>query len=124
MATITGATSKDVHTGLGKPIQGQSSTELRGDGSKNPSGLESAGVSGGSGLHGSNDQSAEFKRLAREEGQGPNAGHNVSLDGAESKEAVGAETVAAEGGKVTAGRDYTTSKDASGASNRGQATRE
>ncbi|KAJ5676485.1 uncharacterized protein N7477_002118 [Penicillium maclennaniae] len=30
--TLTGATSKDVHTGLGKPLQGQSGVELAHDG--------------------------------------------------------------------------------------------
>jgi hypothetical protein len=32
--TLVGATSADVHTGLGKPVQGQSSVEIRHDGHK------------------------------------------------------------------------------------------
>ncbi|KAF9887373.1 hypothetical protein FE257_010228 [Aspergillus nanangensis] len=47
--TLTGATSKDVHTGLGHPGSGQTSTELRHDGQhgrKNPGvGLEGVGAS-------------------------------------------------------------------------------
>jgi hypothetical protein len=38
-STISGSTSKDVHKGLGQPVQGQSSAELRHDGqshNKNP----------------------------------------------------------------------------------------
>lgn len=51
--TLGGATSADVHTGLGKPLQGQSSTEVRHEGQhhrKNPggygAGLVGAGASG------------------------------------------------------------------------------
>ncbi|KAK8194425.1 hypothetical protein M8818_007616 [Zalaria obscura] len=48
--TIGGATSADVHTGLGHPGQGQTSNELRHDGSKGRAkqthGLEGVGASG------------------------------------------------------------------------------
>ncbi|CAJ2503369.1 Uu.00g107630.m01.CDS01 [Anthostomella pinea] len=44
--TLGGATSASVHTGLGKPMQGQTSTELHGD-HKNRSGLEGRGASVG-----------------------------------------------------------------------------
>jgi len=43
--TITGATSADVHTGLGHPGQGQSSSELH-DGSKKSGGLQGVGAGG------------------------------------------------------------------------------
>ncbi|KAL8711197.1 MAG: hypothetical protein Q9220_004342 [cf. Caloplaca sp. 1 TL-2023] len=44
-STLGGATSSDVHTGLGKPMQGQSSSEMR-DGSKQSGGLVGVGSSG------------------------------------------------------------------------------
>lgn len=51
--TLGGATSADVHTGLGKPLQGQTSTEVRHEGEhhrKNPggygAGLVGTGASG------------------------------------------------------------------------------
>ena len=48
--TLLGATSADVHTGLGHPGQGQTSAELRHDGSrgrkKQSSGLEGVGAGG------------------------------------------------------------------------------
>ena len=47
--TLTGATSKDVHTGLGKPLQGQTNVEQVHDGAhgrkKQSSGLEGVGAS-------------------------------------------------------------------------------
>ncbi|MCJ1425241.1 hypothetical protein MMC29_003129 [Sticta canariensis] len=53
--TLGGVTSADVHTGLGKPLQGQTSTELRHEGQhhrKNPggygAGLVGTGASGAS----------------------------------------------------------------------------
>ncbi|KAJ5625263.1 hypothetical protein N7510_001572 [Penicillium lagena] len=46
--TLTGSTSADVHRGLGKPVQGQTSTEIRHEGAhgrkKQPSGLEGVGA--------------------------------------------------------------------------------
>lgn len=66
--TLGGATSADVHQGLGHPGQGQTSTEVRHDGkhtaTKERSGLEGAGASGGSGLHG--EVSREFGKLQEE----------------------------------------------------------
>ncbi|KAJ5083165.1 hypothetical protein N7456_012592 [Penicillium angulare] len=48
-ATLTGATSQDVHAGLGKPLQGQSGVELAHDGAhgrqKQSAGLEGLGAS-------------------------------------------------------------------------------
>lgn len=45
--TITGATSGDVHTGLGHPGQGQSSNEMRNDGGKTRGGgLQGVGATG------------------------------------------------------------------------------
>ena len=47
-ATLTGATSKDVHTGLGHPGSGQTSTEIRHEGAhgrkKQSAGLEGVGA--------------------------------------------------------------------------------
>ena len=46
-ATMPGATSGDVHQGLGRPVQGQSSSELRHDAKAGSSGgLEGVGASG------------------------------------------------------------------------------
>lgn len=46
--TLTGATSQDVHRGMGKPLQGQTSVELGHDGAhgrkKQSAGLESVGA--------------------------------------------------------------------------------
>ena len=123
--TLPGATSADVHTGLGHPGQGQTSTELRNEGkhtsSKNSSGTEGAGATGGSGLH-AGDMSSEFRKLQRDDQQsGPTSGHNVSLDGAEDKQPQTAEFVAADSGKAGEHAQYSTSKNATGASNRGAA---
>jgi hypothetical protein len=99
--SIPGATSKDVHTGLGHPGQGQTSTELRHEGEhtskKQTSGPEGAGASGGSGLHGQTN--VEFDRLKDERNRGAGGGvkeHNQSLDGAESMLPQGSESVASE----------------------------
>ncbi|KAJ5167532.1 uncharacterized protein N7482_006313 [Penicillium canariense] len=47
--TLMGATSADVHTGMGKPLQGQTNVELAHDGAhgrkKQPAGLEGVGAS-------------------------------------------------------------------------------
>jgi hypothetical protein len=95
-----GSTSKDVHTGLGHPGQGQTSTELRNEGQhtskKVGAGLEGAGADGGTGLQGGG-MNKEFEKLARDthEGQhGPVAerdrdgGTVPRLDGAKTKEPV------------------------------------
>lgn len=107
MSTLPCATSADVHKGLGHPGQGQTSTELRHEGAhtstKQTSGPEGAGAQGGSGLR-EDGMNTEFRRL-QEEGDhpsGPRAGHNVSLNGAESKAPVASEHLAAEGTKTGA----------------------
>ncbi len=51
--------------------------------------------------------------------RGPISGHNVSRTGAEAKESVGAEEVAAEGDKVKKDPGYSRSKDATGVPDRG-----
>jgi len=105
LSTLPGATSADVHTGLGHPGQGQTSNEIRHDGQhkrkKQRSGAEGSGAEGGSGLHEGpkgEDLNVEFRRL-REDGEHPRAplaGHNATLDGAANKEPEGPEQVAAE----------------------------
>jgi len=101
LSTLPGATSADVHTGLGHPGQGQTSTEVRHEGhhtrKKHTSGPEGAGATGGSGLR-EDGTNTEFRRL-QEEGdhpRGPLAGHNATLDGAETVLPASAEEVAAE----------------------------
>lgn len=95
---MPGATSADVHTGIGHPGQGQTSKELRGDGKKQRLG-QVGQAEGGSGLHG--DLSAEAADLQKDHIAGPTTAkeHNVSLEGAESKEPVAAEQVASMGDK-------------------------
>lgn len=106
--TLGGATSADVHTGLGHPGQGMGSAEERHDGKtkrvRENQGLQGQ-AEGGSGLHG--DTSAEAASLLKDHKSGPETTkeHNVSLDGAESKEPVGAEQVASMGQEERK-RDY------------------
>ncbi|EXJ90508.1 hypothetical protein A1O1_03611 [Capronia coronata CBS 617.96] len=103
LSTLPGATSADVHTGLGHPGQGQTSTEIRHEGhhtsKKHTSGPEGAGATGGSGLSDPNDVSPEFRRLQQDgdHPRGPLAGHNATLAGAESKQPVSDVELAAEG---------------------------
>jgi len=92
LSTLPGATSADVHMGLGHPGQGQTSTEVKHASKKHTAGLKGAGATGaleGSGLGAEDDHP-----------RGPIAGHNVSLDGAESMQPASAEEVAAESGKA------------------------
>ncbi|KAL6244552.1 hypothetical protein RBB50_008794 [Rhinocladiella similis] len=122
LSTLPGATSADVHTGLGHPGQGQTSTEVRHEGqhtaSKAPSGPEGAGATGGSGLHG--DVNTEFRRLAQDDHpRGPRSGHNVTLQGAEDKEPVRDVEVAAEGDSVKRDPGYSRAKGATGVPDRG-----
>ncbi|KIW91771.1 uncharacterized protein Z519_07741 [Cladophialophora bantiana CBS 173.52] len=127
LSTLPGATSADVHTGLGHPGQGQTSTELRHEGhhtaSKATSGPEGAGATGGSGVRDSNDVNPGFRRLQQEGNhpRGPISGHNVSRTGAEAKEPVSAEFVAAEGAKAGEHTEYSKAKGATGVSDRGAA---
>lgn len=90
--TIIGATSGDVHTGLGKPVQGQSSSDQGRDGKGQGQQAE-----GGSGLTGAGSAEARGLQSSHQEGAKTSREHNVSLDGAETKEGVGAEEVSAMG---------------------------
>ncbi|KAG9776355.1 hypothetical protein KCU88_g4902, partial [Aureobasidium melanogenum] len=124
LSTLPGATSADVHKGLGHPGQGQTSTELRHEGhhtsKKHTSGPEGAGATGGSGLSDPNDVNVEFRRLQQEgdHPRGPLAGHNATLAGAESKEPVKDVNLAAEGDSARQ-RDYDHSKNTTGLPDRG-----
>lgn len=100
-----GSTSGDVHTGLGHPGSGQTSTELRNEGKhtskKERTGTAGAGAQGGSGLR-EDGMSQEFKELARERPVGDHgpvsgraSGGNEPV-GAEGKVPVSAEQLAAE----------------------------
>ena len=97
---MPGATSQDVHTGLGQPGSGQMSASLEHDGKgkreKEPQGLTGQ-AQGGSGMQG--DESAEARRLQSDCAGGPNSAreHNASFQGAESAEPVHAEQVASMG---------------------------
>ena len=91
---MPGATSGDVHKGLGHPGQGQTSNELRHE--QKGGGLAGAGAQGGSGLR-EDGMNQEFRELARDRPvgeHGPDSGRNrdggagASLDGAESVEPV------------------------------------
>jgi len=97
--TLGGTDSAAVHTGLGHPGAGQSSAELRHDGKhhrkREGAGLEGVGAQGGSGLR--DEGSATSRDLeADKSGKGPITGHNVSLDGVETREPEKAEQVASE----------------------------
>ena len=97
--TLGGATSADVHKGLGHPGQGQTAREIKHGGGKGASKSEGAGLqgltTGGSGMR--DEGSQEQRNLERETtDQGPISGHNVSREGAEDREPVRAEEVAAE----------------------------
>jgi len=97
LSTLGGATSADVHTGLGHSGQGQTSNETRhGGGDRHAS--KGADLTGGSGLRGDDDLNPEFRRLQDDHGHaaGPTSGHNVARDGAEAMIPVGADEVAAE----------------------------
>lgn len=98
--TLPGATSADVHTGIGHPGSGQSSAEVEHDGkshrARDRQGLQGL-AEGGSGMQG--EESAHAANLQKDHVPGPQTGreHNVSLDGAETKESVDAEQVASMG---------------------------
>jgi len=90
--TLQGDTSADVHTGLGHPGQGQTSTELHhagtSGGSKNRSGLEGIGATG---------DNAKADDPAFSTHKGPDAQRgNLSGLSAEEKIPESAETVASE----------------------------
>jgi len=92
---MPGATSADVHTGYGHPGQGQTSSDSN-KGKKEGQSLQGL-AEGGSGIHG--DENAEARRLQKDHVSGPASSreHNISLDGAETKEPATAEDVAAMG---------------------------
>ncbi|KAF5678477.1 hypothetical protein FHETE_1195 [Fusarium heterosporum] len=89
--TLGGATSADVHTGLGKPESGQTSQELHGRGKKNRSGLEGVGANASDPIH---DKGADRDYPTNYRGKG---GENaVDYPGAEDREPAKAEAVASE----------------------------
>ncbi|KAK5074951.1 hypothetical protein LTS08_005472 [Lithohypha guttulata] len=100
---MPGATSADVHTGLGHPGQGQTSSELKESGKSSNKGQGTG--EGGTGMQG--PESEEAKKLQQDHVPGPKTTreHNISLDGAESKEPVHAEEVSALGQQTRKG-DY------------------
>ncbi|KAK5047293.1 hypothetical protein LTR84_006815 [Exophiala bonariae] len=129
LSTLPGATSKDVHTGLGHPGQGQTSREVRQ--ATKATGAGGTGLNEGGSGAGKDGLNPEFRNLQREDQDGDTSGnpdgpksaqvHNVSLDGAESKVPVGAEEVASEGSRVKALNETNRSKDATGVPDRGAA---
>ncbi|KAK2672952.1 hypothetical protein RAB80_010495 [Fusarium oxysporum f. sp. vasinfectum] len=90
-ATLGGATSADVHTGLGKPAAGQTSQELHGREKKDRSGLTGVGANPSDPIH---DMGADRDHPTNYRGKG---GENaVDYPGAEDREPVKAEQVASE----------------------------
>ncbi|RGP65376.1 hypothetical protein FSPOR_7306 [Fusarium sporotrichioides] len=90
-ATLGGATSADVHTGLGKPASGQTSQELHGTEKKNRSGLEGVGANPSNPIH---DKGADRDHPTNYRGKG---GENaLDYAGAEDREPTKAEGVASE----------------------------
>jgi len=96
--TMTGATSQNVHTGLGKPLVGETNVEIAHDGAhgrkKQTSGLESVGAS-------RQDPTIERKfadQRALEKEEGANSGErgDKADRSAANMQPEGAETVAAE----------------------------
>ncbi|KAE8164912.1 hypothetical protein BDV40DRAFT_298003 [Aspergillus tamarii] len=94
--SLQGATSKDMHTGLGQPGGGQTSAELRHDGQqhrKNPGGgLEGVGASKEPRTE---RQIPGLRGLERDEAQGGQRGDKGAL-AAEDRQPESAETLAAE----------------------------
>lgn len=95
--TIVGATSADVHTGLGHPGSGQTAADNKNK--RDPATNQIGQGEGGSGLTGEPDAAAQ--KLMQDQKSGPKSAreHNVSLDGAESKEPVHAEQLQSMGQK-------------------------
>jgi len=99
--TLCGATSADMNQGVGRPIQGQTSTEIHHDGKhkrkKEREGL--VGVArGGSGLR--DEGNVEARRLSRDDNEhGPRSArqHNATLEGAEDKALAREEDVVGKG---------------------------
>ncbi|KAL9125057.1 MAG: hypothetical protein Q9217_005684 [Psora testacea] len=98
--TLGGATSRDVHTGMGHPGQGMTSNELRHDGKhtskKEGSGLAGVGASGASSTNKMVDERTQPKERAYEKEEGINAGTRGGADkqpAAEEREPESAEHV-------------------------------
>lgn len=98
---MPGATSADVHTGLGHPGQGQTSNELQHGGpntaKRQPAGLEGVGGRGPAGVE------RELGRMQEERGfdqEGPRTArtNETSLPGAENVENVKADQLASREG--------------------------
>lgn len=89
--TIGGATSADVHTGLGKPVQGETSNEIHGKEKKERSGLEGAGASVGDSVR---DRALDID--APTGVRGKSGEKRDQIPGAEERVPESAETVAAE----------------------------
>lgn len=96
--TLTGATSQDVHTGLGKPLQGQTNVELAHDGAhgrkKQTAGLEGVGATRGD--HGLERQFVNQRGLEREEAANSGTRGNKADRAAEDMQPEGAETLDSE----------------------------
>ncbi|KAI0018032.1 hypothetical protein F4780DRAFT_558182 [Xylariomycetidae sp. FL0641] len=104
-ATLGGATSADVHTGLGKPMQGQTSQELHGHPHKKErAGLEGTGASAGV-------DSVRQKGADLPEGvsKGMRGKADPDYPGAEDRVPAGAEEVASERKVPERAYDYTQS---------------
>ncbi|KAJ5331983.1 hypothetical protein N7476_001766 [Penicillium atrosanguineum] len=96
--TLTGATSQDVHTGLGKPLQGQSGVELAHDGAHGRK-KQSSGLGGVGATHehrGLERQFVNQRGLEREEGANAGTRGNKADRAAEDMETEGAETLDSE----------------------------
>jgi len=93
--TIGGATSADVHQGLGHPGSGQSSKELKGSGKKDHGGLEKRDRTGLEGVGGDPNQRSVPKGLERDHEPGPRSDRENLLS-AEDRLPVGAEELASE----------------------------
>jgi len=101
-STLGGTTSDAVHTGYGHPGAGQTSTEIRKDGkhtsTRERTGFEGRGAQGGSGLRDDGNQEAHDLASDHTE-KGPPTG-NVSRLGAEDREPVHDEQLAADPKKL------------------------
>ena len=96
-STLGGATSGDVHTGLGKPMQGQSSYEQRHESKHEGGGLLGRGASEVASGNQSADEKLDPRQRALERESGDIAGKKFSTDkGADELPNESAEAVAAE----------------------------
>ncbi|KAI1073530.1 hypothetical protein F5B20DRAFT_501203 [Whalleya microplaca] len=108
--TLGGATSADVHAGLGKPMQGQEGRELHGAHlgrrKKESAGLEGVGASVG--VDSVREKGADLPEGVYKGGKGGKG--SVDYPGAEERVPVSAEEVAAERNVPKRAYDYTQSK--------------